>query len=196
MNSIPPSAAGVPTGNNNKYIVIALLLLLGVGGLSAWKFSRPDPPATVTTVIAPIATTAAKPPHQDDDIPPPETVPTATATAAPKASGTAPAGGGGNGCPATCNGSVGDDLKAALALRGRQARKCYERELANDPKLSVHMVMSVRVSGNGSVCAASVASSDNPTVSTCVANQFRGSFPAVKGACADINVPLNFVPNR
>jgi hypothetical protein len=196
MNSIPPSAAGVPAGNNNKYIIIALLLLLGVGGLVAWKVSKPDAPVTVTTIIAPVVTGTAKPAIHDDDIPAPETVPTAVASVAPKASGTAPAGGGGNGCPASCNGSVGDDLKAALALRGRQARKCYERELANDPKLSVHMTMSVRVSGNGTVCSASVASSDNQTVSTCVANQFRGNFPAVKGGCADINVPLNFVPNR
>ena len=193
MNSIPPSAAGVPSSGNGKYAIIALLLVGGIGGLAAWKFTKKDPAAIVTTVTAP---ETAKPIVRDDDMaPPPEAI--TAATAAPTAKATATGGGGGTGCPSSCGGSAGSDLQAALALRGRQARKCYERELANDPKLAVHMTMAVRVSSTGAACSANVANSDNPAVAACVANVFRsGGFPAAKGGCADVNIPLNFVPNR
>ena len=83
---------------------------------------------------------------------------------------------------------------SALALRGRQARKCYERELANDPKLQVHMTISVTVGSNGSTCSANVTSSDSPGIASCVANFYRnGGFPPARGGCATVNVPLNYV---
>jgi hypothetical protein len=197
MNSIPPSAAGVPSSGNKNYIIIALLLLLGVGGLGAWKFSQKDPPPVapvVTTVAAPATT---KPKVREEDLPPPPEDPVPTATATAKGTAGPATNGGGGGCPASCGGTVGDDLRAALAMRGRQARRCYTKALELDAKATVHMTMSVRVSSSGGVCSVNVASSDNPQVAACVSNSFRsGGYPAPKGGCVDVNVPLNFVTNQ
>lgn len=188
------SAPPPPPASNGKYAIVAVLLLAAVGGLAFWKF-RPQPPApgpgpgTITTIVQ------GSPPHHDDDLPPPPD-PIATTTAS--AAKTAVAGPAGtsvpNGCSPSCRGSAGDDLQSALALRGRQARKCYERELANDPKLQAHMTISVSVGTNGSTCSANVTSSDNPGIAACVANFYRnGGFPPARGGCATVNVPLNFV---
>lgn len=190
--SLPP--AGVPTSGNQKYIAVAVVLLLLVGGLVWWKTRSTETPQV--SVTPPTVPTQTADPHRDDDIPPPIAIPTVTASAAKSA--VANGGPASNGCEAkVCKGSAGDDLQSALALRGRQARKCYERELANDPKLAVRMTMSVRIGTNGAACAANVASSDNPTVSACVANFFRnGGYPGAKGGCAEVNVPLNFIPGK
>lgn len=190
--SLPP--AGVPTSGNQKYIAVAVVLLLLVGGLVWWK-TRPSETPQVNITPPALPTTTADP-HRDDDIPPPIAIPTVTASAAK--STVANGGPVSNGCDAkVCKGTAGDDLQSALALRGRQARKCYERELANDPKLSVRMTMSVRVGTNGAACSAAVASSDNPAVSACVANFFRnGGYPGAKGGCAEVNIPLNFIPGK
>jgi hypothetical protein len=195
-NSLPP--AGVPSSGNQKYLAVAAVLLLLGGGLAIWKFKGgedPKPPP-VPTVIATQATT--RDPRRDDDLPPPpDPVATTTASATKTA---APTGGGpaSNGCDQkACRGSAGEDLVGALQLRGRQARHCYEKELANDPKLSVHMTVSVRVGTNGATCSANVANSDNPGIAACVANYYRnGGFPGAKGGCAEVNIPLKYVPNR
>ncbi|MFO0666586.1 MAG: AgmX/PglI C-terminal domain-containing protein [Polyangiaceae bacterium] len=194
------SAPPPPPASNAKYIVVALLLLVAMGGLVFWKF-RPQPPppgpapGTVTTIVQ-----GGPMPHRDDDLPPPPDPISSTSASAAKPTSTG--GGGGsaavaNGCTPACRGSASSELQGALALRGRQARKCYERELANDPKLQVHMTIAVSVGLNGSTCSATVASSDNPGVASCVANFYRnGGFPPAKGGCATVNVPLNFVPGR
>jgi hypothetical protein len=49
------------------------------------------------------------------------------------------------------------------------------------------------------VCSAGVASKDmgSPNVAICVVYYFRGAnFPPPKGGCADINIPINFVPRQ
>lgn len=192
--SIPP--AGVPDSSNNlKYGLVALLLLLGTGGLLAWKLrGDTQPTTTLPTATGP----TALPPivRRDEPEPPPPPDPVATAKPVSTGQHVATAGGGG-GCEAKCNGKASEDLVAALQQRGRMARRCYEKELANDPKLTVRMTMNVRVSTSGATCAASMASGDNPAIGACVANFYRnGGFPPAKGGCADVNIPLNFVPGK
>jgi hypothetical protein len=194
------SVAPPPTNDNGKYAIIAILLLLGVGGLAYFKFRTPTVVETVVT--GPSLTVGSPPPpkpRQDDDIPPPpDPIPTATIAGGkvggPAVSGTG-GGGGSGGCANSCSGSAPPELQNSLALRGRQARKCYERELASDPKLTVRMSVSVKVGAGGQACSVSVGSTDNQAVGQCVANQFRqGGFPGAKGGCVDVTVPLNFVP--
>jgi hypothetical protein len=195
--SLPP--AGIPASGNQKYIGIAALLLLFGSCLAYWKFRGGDQVQTTTVVqTLPSSLAPSVNSHRDDDDipPPPDPVAVSTGTAGQKVAG--PAGTLSNGCEVrACKGTAGDDLVASLAQRGRQARRCYEKELNNDPKLSVRMTMQVRVGTNGGACSANVVDSDNPGVAACVAGSYRtGGFPPARGGCAEVNIPLKFVPGK
>lgn len=197
----PPSSRppdGVPNSSGNaKYAIVAVVLLLGAGGLFAWRSmsskDTPPPPPPVPSV-SPSASTATTNPLLDDIPPPP---PADTTPEAGKASPTyvAPAGGG---CDSKCSMAyASNDLTSALQVRAAQARRCYNQALAQDSTLRGHVSIAVRISGSGSVCSANVASNDmgTPTVAQCAANVFRsGNYPAPHGGCVDANVPLSFVP--
>ena len=76
----PPSSrqpAGVPSSGSGKYIAIAVVLLLLIGGAVVWKLTqKPSGPiVTVVDASAPIPTFSVRNP--DDDIPPPEVIPDA-----------------------------------------------------------------------------------------------------------------------
>lgn len=195
---MPP--AGVPS-SNGKYIVVAALLLLGVGGFIAWKSSQ-KAPDTVTITMAPDASAPTAPPpsrNPDDDIPPPAPVEDAGQEDAGKK--VAAAGTGNTGCEVkTCAGQSYSELDSALMYRVKQSRRrCYDPALAQDSTLRGKATVSVRIGTNGQVCNAGVVSSDlgNPAVASCVANSFRGtSLPAPKGGCVDVNIPVNFVPGQ
>jgi hypothetical protein len=193
--SIPP--AGVPDSDNTKYGIVALVLLLGTCGLVAWKMKGDSPTTTsVPTVTAPTALPPITRRDEPEAPPPPDPVATVKATGNGTAVANNGGGGGPSGCTPKCTGSAGDDLVGALAQRGRMARRCYERELANDPKLSMRMTMNVRVGSNGSTCSAT-PSGESGSIGACVANFYRtGGFPPAKGGCAEVNVPLNFVPGK
>jgi hypothetical protein len=192
----PPSApAGVPPSGNGKYIVIALLLLGGIGGIIAWKMSqKPPEPPIVTQIVD--AGPPPKPKNTDDDIPLPPPVEDAGTDAGKKIVYTGTA----SQCDAKkCTGTVGSELEQTLAFRAKQAHRCYDNALTQDATLKGKVSIAVRVGANGTVCSAGVASNDmgSPTVANCVAGYFRsGSFPAPKGGCVDVNVPLNFVPRQ
>jgi hypothetical protein len=132
------------------------------------------------------------------DIPPPPELPDAAPdTGKPKT--VVSSGGGGDGCAQTsCSGTVGTDLSNALAFRARTAHKCYDEALAQDSTLKGQVVINVRVSGNGTVCAAGVQSSDlaNPGVAACIASRFRqgARLPSPAGGCAEVNVPMRLLP--
>jgi hypothetical protein len=188
--SVPPPAAGVPSGNG-KYIAVVLLLLLLVGGLVAWKLLGNKPPPNVATPDAGAKDADVMIVRADDDIPPPEK----------------PDAGidGGrvqivyitHGCDSKkCTGTTSTDLEAALAQRARQAHRCYDNALMQDPNLKGKMSIAVRVGSNGTSCSANVASNElpNASVSQCVVGFFRGgAFPQPKGGCVDTVVPINFV---
>lgn len=185
----PSSPAGVPSGNG-KYIALALLLLLVIGGIAYWKLSqKPPEPVTVIPVDA-----AAPPPTRtvDDDIPPPP--PEDAGVEAGKKVVVVYAG---NGCAAKCTGKVSSDLQTSLSFRARQAHRCYDNALAQDPTLKGRISISVRVGTDGSVCSAGIASNDmgTPMVANCVLGYFKnGGFPPAQGGCADVAVPINFKP--
>lgn len=190
----PP--AGVPSGNG-KFIVLALLLLGVIGAIIAWK-SCQKPPEPI--IIGP--PDAGVPPRPsaniDDDIPPPPAIEDSGADAGKKTVTVVPAG---NQCDAKkCGGATNSDVETALAFRAKQAHRCYDNALAQDPTLRGKVSIAVRIGSNGQACSAGVGSnelSSAPGVASCVAGYFRGqNFPAPKGGCVDVNIPINFVPRQ
>jgi hypothetical protein len=200
MASKPPPSTGVPAGvppsGNGKYVALAVLLLGGVGALIAWRScQQPDPPVVVTV---PQDAGPVQPVRDlDDEIPlPPPIEDAGPEDASKKKVSTALA----SQCDAkTCTGAATQEVKNALAFRAKQAHRCYDTALAQDPTLRGKVSIAVRIGANGTVCSSSVASNDMgmQNVATCVANAFRGSaMPLPKGGCIDVNVPINFVPRQ
>jgi hypothetical protein len=195
--SHPP--AGVPqSGGNIKYALVALVLLLGVGGIFAWRSltNRDETPAPVPTVPSTVASLAPPPNPKLDDIPPPPPAEEKPEAGAGGGHYVAAVGGGG-GCDGTCSGKATAELGAALQARGNQARRCYNSALASDSSLRGHVTIAVKVGPGGNVCSAIVAGNDmgSPAVANCAANILRSaSYPAPKGGCVVATVPLSFVP--
>jgi hypothetical protein len=105
---------------------------------------------------------------------------------------------GGGGC-GTCSGEVPPQLRSALASAANSARGCYERALRQNAMLQGKMLVSVKVGTHGNSCSANLVSDSlgDPSVATCVLQKFRGGqFPAPKGGCAEVNVPISFIPRR
>ncbi len=193
-NSLPP--AGIPDQGNAKYAIIALVMVLGVGGLFAWR-SATKKPAPAGLPSASVAQTATAPTNSKlDDIPlpppPDEPDPTPQAKAAPRFVGTAPTG-----CDGKCSGSASTELEQALQVRASQARRCYNQALSQDSSLKGHVTIAVRIGPSGNLCSSAVASNDmgSPTVANCAANMFRAAqtYPSPHGGCVDAKVPLAFV---
>lgn len=195
-SSRPPS--GIPeSGGNAKYAIVAIVLLLGAGGIFAWRSltNRNEQPAPPVVPTASVAQSAA--PTDDpklDDIPPPP--PAAPEAGPPKVKYVYVNGGG---CEGTCSEKhATPELSQALQVRAMLARRCYNQALATDSSLRGHVTLAVRIGSGGNVCSATVASNDmgTPSVANCAANIFRngGGYPAPRGGCVDAKVPLSFVP--
>ena len=199
MTSKPPPSASMrpaePSGTG-KYLAFMALLGAGLVGLLVWKHSEAGP--EIRVVPAPSATGVATRPIDTVDIPPPPPLPPPV----PEAGVTkvvSTGGAGGNGCEQTaCSGSATDDLRKTLSTRARAAHRCYDEALAQDSSLKGQVVINVRVGYNGTVCAASVASSElsNPAVGACIANRFRtgARLAPPAGGCVDVNVPIALLP--
>ena len=197
MSNAPPPTSTPPapptSGGNGTYAILAIVLLLGIAGLLYWKFKGDG----ATAEVAQPTSSAAPTFHREEDMPPPpEPIPEAGAPEDAGKTDKVAAGGASSGCEAKgCSDAPSSALQGALAQRGRQARRCYESQLANDPTLSVKMSLNVKVGTNGSVCSASVADTTNDGISRCVLNFFRtGGFPPSKGCIANVSIPLNYVP--
>jgi hypothetical protein len=195
----PSSLLPPPDSGSGKYLVVILLLGGGMAGLFFWRRSQADATQPLPSPSASAAIEAARAPHVDPiDIPPPPPPPpdASPEKVPPKVTS---GGGGGDGCgQTTCNGSASADLQSALAFRAKTAHKCYDEALSQDSTLKGQVVISVRVSGNGTVCASSVVSSDipNPSVAACIANRFRqgARLPSPTGGCVEVNVPMKLLP--
>jgi hypothetical protein len=187
--------AGMPPSGNGKYIAIALVLLGLIGGLVYWKLTQ-KPPEPVTINLPADAGPPPKPSRNpDDDIPPPPPVEDAGPDAGKKTVVVFQ----GNQCDVKkCGGATNSDLETALSFRAKQAHRCYDNALAQDPTLRGKVSIAVRIGSNGQACSAGVASNDiGGNVANCVAGYFRGqAFPAPRGGCIDVNVPINFVPRQ
>ena len=189
----PP--AGVPSGNG-KFIVLALLLVGVIAAIviGAKTCQKPQDPVVVVQDAAP-------PPRPsqtaDDDIPPPIPVEDAGPDAGKKTTVIFT----GNQCDVKkCAGATNSEVETALSFRAKQAHRCYDNALSQDPTLRGKVSIAVRIGSNGQACSAGVASNElasAPGVANCVAGYFRGqNFPAPKGGCVDVNIPINFVPRQ
>lgn len=193
--SIPPQ--GVPSGNG-KFIVIAVLLLGSIAAVTIWQLTK-KPQQQVLVIDAgppPVIPTGR---DQTEDIPIVEALPDASDKKTPTM--VSNAGGGGQCEVKKCGGKTTPELEGALAMRTRSAHRCYDNALAQDPTLKGKMTISVRVATNGVSCpnGVSIASNDmgSPAVANCVAGYYRGQqFPTPSGGCADVNIPINFVPRQ
>ena len=186
--------AGLPPSGNTKYIAIVVVLLIGTAAVIALKTCGGSQP--VAGPVRPASTFDAAPiSHEENSIPlpppPDEPVPDAgpgvrlTTTYDPCA-------------VKSCSGTTTNELETQIAYRAKQAHRCYDQALAQDNTLKGHVTLKVRIGSNGAVCAAAVTGNDMgvDSVANCVANTFRASrsFPPPKGNCAEVNVPISFVP--
>ena len=192
----PPSKpAGVPPSGNGKFIAIALVLVGVIAAAIAWKKCQPPPPPPPPPIVdaGPPINTGRNP---VDDIPLPPVIEDAGPDAGKKIIIVQAS----NQCDAKkCSGTSSSELEQMLAFRVKQAHRCYDQALAQDPTLKGKISVQVRIGAQGGVCSAGVASNDmgSPNVANCVVNYFRGAnFPPPKGGCADINIPINFVPRQ
>ena len=192
----PSSPPGVPSNGGGKYVIVAVLLLGAIGGTVAWKMSqKPVEQQVVLDAGSPREVASGR--DLDEEIPLPPSLPEAgPEEPEPIKKASAPV----NQCDAKkCVGSSGQELEGALAQRVRQSHRCYDNALAQDPTLTGKITVAVRVGSNGQACSASIASNDmgSSQVASCVTGYFRGvNFPAPKGGCVDVNIPINFVPRQ
>ncbi|MBX3259874.1 MAG: AgmX/PglI C-terminal domain-containing protein [Labilithrix sp.] len=192
----PSSPAGVPSSGNGKYVAVAAVLLALIGGAVVWKTSQtpPTPPVVYVDAAPPPTFTGRNP---DDDVPLPPPVEDAGEDAGKKV---VVVQGSNNQCDAKkCSGVSSSELENALQFRVKQAHRCYDNALAQDPTLRGKVTVSVRIGANGQVCTAGIASNEmsSQQVAQCVSGYFRGAnFPSPKGGCVDVNIPINFVPRQ
>jgi hypothetical protein len=172
-------------------------MLLLIGGLIVWKVTGTTEPAKTDTSVAATATAA---PVLDEPPPPPPPPPPVEADAGkPEEKKKVAATGGPNPCSKECTGTATGALTSALSGRAGQSRSCYEKALSSNATLEGTLTIGVKVGPGGQVCSARVVADGlhDPGVSNCVVNRFLGTtFPAPQGGCADVNVPLRFMPKR
>ena len=191
QNSLPP--AGVPDSGNAKYAILALVMVVGAGGLFAWRNASNKP------VAAPLPSALLMPPTAPtenpklDDMPPPP--PPAEPDAPPVKQTVRYVGASAlAGCDGKCTGTASTELEQAIQVRASQARRCYNQALSTDSSLKGHVSIAVRVGPTGNLCSSNVASNDmgSAVVANCAANMFRAAqgYPSPHGGCVDVKVPL------
>jgi hypothetical protein len=135
----------------------------------------------------------------DEPPPPPPPPPAEVDSAKPDDSKTKKVVSGPNPCSQACSGTATAALQSALSGRAGQSRSCYEKALSTNSTLEGTLTIGVKVGPGGQVCGARVVADGlhDPGVSNCVVNRFASStFPAPQGGCAEVNVPLRFMPKR
>jgi hypothetical protein len=182
------------------YIALAVVLLLGIGGIVVWKVTSgtTEQPKPVATTSASASASAAPTNALIDEVPLPPPIidagpaPTVQYTGGPAAD------------PCTysvCNGNVaaGSDTERGLQqLAMKTRRKCYDPALGNDPTLQGHVKVHMKIASNGQICTTNVASNDMSStgVGECAARMLlaSGRVPPPKGGCVNLDFPLNYVP--
>lgn len=188
----PPPPVG---GGNGKYIAVAVVLVLGMGGLIAWRVLSSPPPPPVVTLPTVTTSAPAPPPPKFDDIPPPPPV----EDAGPD-TGTRPTGPAIRPCEVTsCNGRKTEDMEAGLGMLARQTRKkCYEPALGQDPSLTGHVSIKLKIAGDGEICSSNVGTADPglQSVGECTSRliQAAGRVAAPQGGCVLVDFPITYKP--
>lgn len=184
--------------NNHVFIVLAAAMLAATGSLIVWKVTRST--TTDTTEPLPSVVEAERPLANAPPPPPPPPLAEEVAalpSAQPSSNGLLRSAK--SPCSGECKGEVTGALRSALAGRGGAGRRCYEKSLAQNATLSGKMTMHVKVSPQGSVCAANIINDtlQDPGLANCILGVFRAStLPAPQGGCVEVDVPLNFVPTK
>jgi hypothetical protein len=184
------------SGGSGPIIIAAVLMLLLIGGLIVWKVTgSSDTPKTATPVVSNTGTA----PVMDEPPPPPPPPPVEEDAGKPGEKPKAKVASGPNPCSKVCEGTASAALQSALSGRAGQSRSCYEKALSSNATLEGTLTVGVKVGPGGQVCGARVVSDGlhDPGVANCVVNRFLSStFPAPQGGCAEVNVPLRFMPKR
>jgi hypothetical protein len=191
--SLPPKRQSSRRG----LVLFAVLAGAGVGAL-AFMMSRskaaPPPVPVALQEPAPVVKNIPPPPP-----PPPEPEVVEVPAVVPPPEAKLPAKPRAVPCSGECSGSKTAELEIALRGRAGQSRSCYERALSNNSALTGKLVVSVRVTPQGSVCSANVSqdSLGDPGVTRCIVQRFlSGTYPKPQGGCVDVAVPINFVPRQ
>jgi hypothetical protein len=98
-----------------------------------------------------------------------------------------------------CSGEVQPALVEALSSRASQSRRCYDNLLRSNPSAEGRYVVSLRLSKRGKVERARLVKDEvgDAAMAQCVLARFRASsYPAPRGGCADVNVPLSYEKRR
>jgi hypothetical protein len=184
------------SGGSGPIIIAAVLMLLLIGGLIVWKVTgSSETPKTATPVVSNTGTA----PVLDEPPPPPPPPPVEEDAGKPDEKPKAKVASGPNPCSKVCEGTASAALQSALSGRAGQSRSCYEKALSSNATLEGTLTIGVKVGPGGQVCGARVVSDGlhDPGVANCVVNRFLSStFPAPQGGCAEVNVPLRFMPKR
>ena len=185
------------SGSSGPIIIAAVLMLLLIGGLIVWKVTgSAEPPPKQDT--APVAT-ADSAPALDNVPPPPPPPPEEDAGAGKPDEKKVVKATGPNPCSKECAGTATGALTSALSGRAAQSRSCYEKALSSNATLTGTLTVGVKVGPGGQVCSARIVADGlhDPGVSNCVVARFQSAtLPAPQGGCADVNVPLRFMPKK
>jgi outer membrane biosynthesis protein TonB len=187
--SIPPTPKHHGGG---AFIGAVILMLFAMGGLLYWKFGGKDAPA-----VSPSAFATTTGPRFDEAPPPPPPIEPDAGKKDLPAKKRLVASSGPSPCGATCSGDVPLALRGALTAAASSVCGCYERALRQNQMLQGKVLVSVKVGQHGNACGASLVSDTlgDPSVASCVLQKFRsGTFPPPIGGCADIKVPISFMP--
>ncbi len=155
--------------------------------------SPSNPLHLMLILAASVGACAAQQPQQA----PPPAAPSTASAAAPGASDPVRAGPSANPSGEACRGVATPRLVDELRARTTDTRLCYERALRDSPALAGRLVVSVRVTEDGSVAAVEFPEDDLRTdsVRDCARQIFLRPFstPPERG-CLVAVVPIRFKP--
>jgi outer membrane biosynthesis protein TonB len=187
-SSLPPLKK-----TDGKYIVIALLLLLGAGAL--WFFVKTDGSESEVEVVQPTPDASVREQFAPEIEIPEQEAPDGGPDDASVAKTMQPSP-----SPADweCYGTI-DEAAVLNVINGqprKQVQTCYERRLKDDNLLQGSMKVLLTIGASGNVRTVSVDGSlDDPTVFACVRRVARTwKFPEPKGGCVRIAVPFQMTP--
>ncbi|MBL8719572.1 MAG: AgmX/PglI C-terminal domain-containing protein [Myxococcales bacterium] len=178
-------------------IGVGIVLLLAAAGGILWYVNKKDPPPPPPKV-QPAASVSSSAPVANMDLPAIDLPKDAEPEDSAPDTATKPVatGGGGGGCGCTSNGQISDAIKAAAAGKGGTAKTCYKTALEGNEGLAGTIELQVKIGANGETCGVTVLSDSvgSMKLQQCVKGRMYGSYPAPKGGCVDVKVPVVFKP--
>ncbi|HEX2872556.1 MAG TPA: hypothetical protein VHP33_14905 [Polyangiaceae bacterium] len=94
-----------------------------------------------------------------------------------------------------CHGLIDEPLQQQLAGRAAKVRFCYERLLSRDPQREGRLMVTVKLSGVGTIDRAWITLDElaDPETTECALASFKEPLNgSITGGCAIVNVPLRF----